>query len=292
MKPIYRVLSVLTVLASQSAAGVNLVPNPSFENFTLCPTSVNQLNPAVAWSSPTQGSPDYFNVCATPSGVGVPANWAGNQPARTGSAYVLVGVAEPALWTDFREYIEVQLSSPLVAGVSYDLSFYVSLADGSDYATSSIGAHFSAGSTGPQPQNTVIGITPQIENPAANIFTDKTGWTPVGGTYLPTGGEDHLTIGNFYDDANTVLVTAPPPSFPFSTGPYSSFYIDDVSVEGVASCCNADIDADGVIGLADFGIVLNLRWPTQRPSSSRWGRLADRSRAWSRATPRAARSTR
>ena len=47
MKPIYRMLCVLTLLASQSAAGVNLVQNPSFETFTLCPTLADQLNYAV-----------------------------------------------------------------------------------------------------------------------------------------------------------------------------------------------------------------------------------------------------
>jgi hypothetical protein len=87
---IRKILCGLAVLASLPASAVNLVPNPSFETYTQCPTDglFSPISFAPPWSSPTLASPDYFNACSGPlSGMGVPVNIAGNQSARTGSAY-------------------------------------------------------------------------------------------------------------------------------------------------------------------------------------------------------------
>jgi len=80
----------------------------------------------------------------------------------------------------------------------------------------------------------VLGIVPQIVNPAGNFITDKTGWSLVTGTYIALGGEDHLVIGNFADDTATTPVTGLGGFYP---GAY--YYIDDVSVVRVAAGCAA-----------------------------------------------------
>ncbi len=43
-------------------AAQNLVKNPSFEEFANCPKALGNLaNDVLHWSTPTEGSTDYFN---------------------------------------------------------------------------------------------------------------------------------------------------------------------------------------------------------------------------------------
>ena len=72
--------------------------------------------------------------------MGIPSNYFGYQAAHSGNAY-----AGFVLFGAVREYIQAPLLSPLVAGESYRVSFYVSLAEGSFWAIDAIGAHFSNG---------------------------------------------------------------------------------------------------------------------------------------------------
>jgi len=50
----------------------------------------------------------------------------------------------------------------------------------------------------------VINKIPQIDNPVGNLLQDSAGWTQISGYFTAKGGEDHLIIGNFRDDAHTV----------------------------------------------------------------------------------------
>ncbi|MBK9195208.1 MAG: hypothetical protein IPO17_09525 [Flavobacteriales bacterium] len=181
----------------------NLVPNPSFETVTSCPTFASMLNLAAPWYNPTQGTPELYHGCA-PNGdfAGVPLNYSGGfQYARTGVGFAgiytfRVGVPQ------MREYIEVPLLQPLMAGSCYTFSMYVNMPNEFELACDGIGAHFSVG---PVSSNSpfLLAITPQIDHPLGVLITDTVGWTEVSGTYTATGGETHLTIGNFRNDANT-----------------------------------------------------------------------------------------
>ena len=68
------------------------------------------------------------------------------------------------------------------------------------------------------------------------FLTDKVNWMQISGTFVTTGGEDHITIGSFRDDASTNLT---PVNGAWPGGTY--YYIDDVSVEPVIAtdqaCC-------------------------------------------------------
>src|SRR5580698_4984039 len=117
-----------TALHAQFGCMSNLVPNPSFEYSTGCPNDFSQTYLAVPWFQPTAGTPDYYNACANtgtgPGSFGVPDNWAGNLNAHTGEAYM----GEYVFSIDgYREYIEAPLVSPLTAGHTYSVSFYVAL---------------------------------------------------------------------------------------------------------------------------------------------------------------------
>ncbi|MGQ0828228.1 MAG: hypothetical protein ACT4ON_07525 [Bacteroidota bacterium] len=84
----------------------NLVPNPSFEIFSSCP-SANFINYANPWISPTAASPDYYNVCGA-SGFGIPSNTLGYQYPKDGVAYAGLYTFGTVNY-NYREYIQVEL---------------------------------------------------------------------------------------------------------------------------------------------------------------------------------------
>ena len=210
-------------------AATNLVPNPSFENNTGIPTSLDLLILAQPWTM--VNSCDYYHTLATAaSSVSVPGNTFGNQLPRTGLAYGGFIARSPI---PYREYLQIQLSSPLVQGQTYQVSFYVSLAELSKVAVDKIGAFLSTTPAGPVTSAGNLPYVPQIENPTGNYITDKAGWTLITGTYVSmSGGEEYLIIGNFYDNASTTTVTAVGGSLQTVY-----YYIDDVSVTLAALPC-------------------------------------------------------
>lgn len=218
------VVGILALIPKSAAAAPNLVPNPSFEFKTTCPVTLGNIAMATSWSGfSAQDTPDYYHLCATAaSGVGVPSNTFGTESPHSGSAYAGF-IARPS--NPAREYLRTQLTSSLVAGVSYQVSFYVSLSDASQWAIDKLGVYFSVGPAPPS-NGYVLGVAPQVANPSGNYINTKNGWTLFSGTYVAVGGEDHLTIGNFADDAATI----PTPGLGgFYPGAY--YYVDDFSVE-------------------------------------------------------------
>lgn len=233
------IVSGLLLAAASPAGAVNLVLNPSLESYTSCPTAFGQGANAFTWTVPTTGTADYFNACAPPTflSVNVPYTALGYRPARTGVG--MGGLIPYSAAPDYREYLQALLSSPLVAALTYEVKFYVALADTASLAVDRLGAYLSVGPVGPIGSWAPLGFTPQVESPAATYLTDAVNWTLVSGTFVAAGGENHIVIGSFRDDASTL--TAPGPD----TWPGGAYYfLDDVSVELVQptdqACCTPD----------------------------------------------------
>lgn len=96
-------------------SGQNLVPNGSFEQYTLCPSNSGQVLLADGWSIISQ-SPDYFNRCNSNDSVDVPHNIAGYQEPFHGDAYMGVATYHQGIPT-YRECIQRPLAAPLTPGV-------------------------------------------------------------------------------------------------------------------------------------------------------------------------------
>lgn len=224
------------LLAANAAHAVNLVPNPGFETYTSCPTSFSQVNLAAPWDTPNTGTSDFLDACApnTFPSVNVPANQQGFQTAHTGVGYA--GLIPYSAAANYREYVTAPLLSPLALGTPYVISFYGSLADSSSLAIDRLGAYLSVGPVGPVNNYAALPYLPQVESPANVPLTNASGWTLISGTFVAAGGEDHITLGSFHDDASTSLVPGP------GTWPGGAYYyLDDVSVEQVLptlqACC-------------------------------------------------------
>ncbi|HMW11500.1 MAG TPA: hypothetical protein PJ987_13770, partial [Bacteroidia bacterium] len=199
----------LCLISSVKATSQNLVLNPSFEDTITCPIGTWAMQ-CRYWYSASGGSPDYFSeqpdiFCGTSY---VPQSGGGYQYARTGIAYVGLGVYTKHVSPNHinrREYVGGELSDTLKQGHEYCVSFYVSVAEEFKYVVDGIGLYLSVDSAVDYTINTNLSFMPQISNPAGNIIYDTLNWVQISGTYIANGGEKYLTIGNFKDDANTAI---------------------------------------------------------------------------------------
>lgn len=204
----------------------NLVPNPSFEDTVMCPTGLGDFS-VIGWSNPTLASPDYFNYCNI-GNVGVPQNVFGYQNARTGNAYVGFHTSDFSS-TDYREYVQCQLTSIFEAGKNYEVSFYVSKTDSSTKACDNIGVYLSSTAINSS-NNQNLPYTPQVVSPPNNPIIDVVEWIQIIDTVTAIGGEQFLTIGVFTNNTNTNWI--------ITSGGWESeahYYIDDVSVKQIAT---------------------------------------------------------
>ncbi len=210
---------------SYNVKGQNLVPNGDFEQLISCPTSINELTLAVSWINPaTNSTPDYFHLCGTGL-AGVPNNFFGSQLPHSGGGYAgLIHYYPPSITPDYREYAEVQLTSPLQQNECYRFEMYVSMGENGGYSTDDIAVYFSDTLIANLPYYTNLPFTPQINN-TNGIISDTANWILVSGNYQATGGENYLLIGNYKNDLNTTLV---PNGFGSLNQAY--YYIDDVSL--------------------------------------------------------------
>ena len=228
-------------------AQINLVPNSGFENHTACPLAWSEFYKCTSWFSPARipaggfpfplATPDYFNACSSPATMGVPTHLCGYlNDHSTGQAYAgLITSGDTTITTTnrWREYIEVRLKRPLIAGRTYYYEMYIAFEDSSG-AISDIGALITDTLTY-QNYTRAIPIAP---SPTATIIRDNGlaslsggNWVRISDTITGRCGQKYLTIGRFahrifsdmLGDIDTLGVCTP-------IGQYAYFYIDDVEI--------------------------------------------------------------
>lgn len=218
----------------------NLVPNPSFEDMISCPHYGNQLDLAVGWHV-CRESPDYYNECdSLPGNVSVPSNFCGYQYAFQGNAYVGF-IAFGMNGFNVREYFTCQLINPLMTGKKYNVRFYLNLSGGLSkrMACNKIGLLFS---TVNYDLNTPAPIGNYSQFYTDSIITDTLNWTLVEGSFIANSAYHYMTVGNFFNDANTDTVHID--GIPST---YAYYFIDSISVtEDVTSSVN-ELNANGFI---------------------------------------------
>ena len=183
----------------------NLISNPGFEIYSVCPEQYGQLERADGWFSPTGASPDFLNACSTGNegDVSVPTNFFGYQQARTGNGYAssVYGLQQE----NYREYLSTGLNQPLISGECYLMEFYINLGDYSDYRPDKIAVLFTDTALNYFIASNISDITPQLIVATANP-PDTANWVKVFGQYEAAGGEQFVTIGNFQTDEVVNLV--------------------------------------------------------------------------------------
>ncbi len=237
--------------AMSQSTGKNLISNPSFEKHRRCPDKIDPvgvLKIVNAWFQPTYGSADYYNVCGERECF-VPNNKLGFQQARTGEAYCGIYCSKD----NYREYLQTQLKRPLKRGQKYRLSFFVSLSEYSTGAVATIGGlltseriHDTTRSilmkkevfriTPRISQITSVYYEPQVVNAVDRVLLETEAWMEVRGEFVAEGGEEYLTIGNFFSAANSGIVDDSARLAYILPGSY--YYVDDVELYCLS--CNDD----------------------------------------------------
>ena len=236
----------------------NLVPNNGFETNDGTPTGYGQWYHATGWSDVNDypafmwpyASPDYLHNTGA-GGADLPVCTFGTVTPYAGNA-VMGFITWLQSTPEFREYISITLSSPMIVGTPYNVSFWITNGSASwynGYSSNRISARFSVGHL-TQANHEPIGGTPQCEL-VTNLWT--TTWQYVSFVYTPDAAYDQITIGNFYNDASTSHTYH---VASMSAGSY--YFIDEVVVEPVTPLpiellsFNAEQQSSGV----------NLYWST------------------------------
>ena len=215
------------------AQSQNLVPNPSFENLNNIPCLYvdpysNFSYYIQDWTTPTYGTNDVYTTLSPTSCFASPfsthSDAQGKQAPRTGNN--MCGITTYSGGLDYREYIQVKLSSTLIIGEQYYAEMYVSGAE-YGYLCNNIGMHFSNKEFTPieTGHDRVLQVTPQIKN--IEIITGTDSWVKISGRFTATTAVEYLIIGNFNNDNNTSVITNN------SDTRSSYYYIDDVLVKPV-----------------------------------------------------------
>ncbi|MBL7895292.1 MAG: T9SS type A sorting domain-containing protein [Bacteroidia bacterium] len=207
-------------------AQTNLVPNPSFEIYSICPNTSYQLHYASGWSS-VRNTPDYFNSCSSQgSGFSTPNTVIGFQYAASGGAYAGFYSYFPSSGQP-RECLGTVLASPLIIGTKYFVNFKVNLCQIdsislNNCATDHIGALFSTNQYG---FSTPVPINNFAQVYSNSIVSDTANWTTIKGSFVADSAYQYLSIGNFFDDLSTNK------TYFFSSSTYSAYYfVDDICV--------------------------------------------------------------
>ncbi|MFN0254974.1 hypothetical protein [Pedobacter ureilyticus] len=217
-----------------SANAQNLISNAGFETYTQLPTLNGQLPRATGWLNslgPTAGSPDYWNTLGTVNISSKIGPYSG-----TGYAGTFLEAFDSATTnlTDYKEYMTVQLSSPLQAGKTYRISFYTAHMYGTapsnitfssmtfdDLPSSEqgyLGVVFSAAA--PVAANTVGNTNPRwtslrndfgvgrvlIPSTNTNVYgaASRNAWVKVDLLYTATGTEQYMTVGQLRPGATSL----------------------------------------------------------------------------------------
>ncbi|MBI1289207.1 MAG: T9SS type A sorting domain-containing protein [Flavobacteriales bacterium] len=222
------------------AQNVEVISNGSFEILDSlqspdpqCPGSGGEISISLGWST-AKGSVDYYNACSNSiyPDYGTPNNRLGFQLPRTGNAYASLLCYIDA-WTNEREYLWGELSSPLIANQKYYLEYYVNLSDSSNFAISNFGAHVSVNDTRYLSSGGFLNLESSIHFDTTSAIKDTDGWTKISGTFIAEGGEQYLTLSTFGLDSDDPHIERVANNNP-DKWDEAMYLIDDVSLTPVS----------------------------------------------------------
>lgn len=235
----------------------NIVPNPSFENYSAPPigwfyTGRHFTNVVKYWSAATAASPDIFGPR-----VRVPLHWQekdfGAQQPQSGESMVGITVygceeGKPHC----REYLQIQLHEPLVVGQNYYAEFWTSHLPRS-LQINNLGMHFSTSRIERQTDE-LLHFTPQIKAEEVIVACDMN-WVKIAGRFVAETEANYLIIGNFSADSLTQVRRECADHFK-----YAYYYIDDVLVKKEEPVLPVPLKEDDLsrVELAE-GKVITLR---------------------------------
>lgn len=210
-----------------SSAQMNLVPNPSFEDYLLCPNNWDQVNYANGWTG--YGSPDYYTACGS-LGFSTPKSTVGFQNAASGDSYC--GLILYSNIAGVNESIGTTLSQQLIQGNTYYVTYKLVLKYHNPWsiccANNKSGLLF-----------TTIPFSQANPPPKSNysqffsdtIVSDTTIWTTIRGSFIADSSYQYVYFGNFFDNSfiDSVVIN--------SGNNYSYYLVDDICLSTDSLYC-------------------------------------------------------
>ncbi len=226
------ILTIAVVILSLALRSQNLVQNGSFEDKTFCPSNYNLQSLTVIknWEQLNEGTPDYFNTCA--SKVGIPENMFGNQPTFQGEGYAGMAVYSPGK-RNYREYLNSKLTRPLSAGEMVCIEMRISPADYCRYVVDGFGLLLSKNKP-TQERMYCVNEKPTLQNPRLNMLDENDTWLLVSDIYVAKGGEQYVTIGNFNQDRDMKILHRTAEMGAKENNTWAYIYVDEVVVKPVS----------------------------------------------------------
>jgi outer membrane protein OmpA-like peptidoglycan-associated protein len=230
---------VATLQKEPQSDPINIVPNPGFEELSILPIgwfykgddfTILSKN----WSSPTEASPDLYGPKIT-----IPLSWKqkgfGKYPAHSGNykaGITMYGCDEGK--PHCREYLQVNLTEPLVPKQAYHVQFWISsLEQGMN--VNNLGLTFS-------PQRLQVKTDRVLRRKALVcvkdiINTKAPEWQKVEMDFTAERPDKFLIIGNFFPDDSTLCSKESEETYPFAY-----YYIDDILIHKRAPIIEGEED--------------------------------------------------
>ena len=225
-----------TLLLSFTSWGQNLVPNPSFEEYSECPNEPAQTYFLNHWSI-NINTADYFNKCSSSEYVSIPFNSFGYQFPKDTNCNAYVGFwAFRSVSLGYQEYIGTKLKEPLIEGERYFISFNIILANDfptNNCAVNKLGVLFTNYNYG----NCIINYPDLMTNNFAHFYSeeiinDATNWISLKGSFIADSSYQYVLIGKFFNNENTSIICNES-----SHSDRSYYYLDDVCVSTDSAYC-------------------------------------------------------
>jgi gliding motility-associated-like protein len=228
---------ILLLTCAVNVNGQNLVPNPGFEHYKHlpCEQGLYFMEALLTdWIQPIPTTPDYWNSLAEPDCLLNPIIV--DDSARSGNGMIGIVTAsfEAGAKSEYKEYLEVKLSSRLKKGSFYNVEFYTKsrIKNPNPYPS----AMFEANNLGAAFSDSLIHI-PEGANSPDHLFLKpvvktqeviSSEWKMVGSCVTARSNAEYLLIGNFSSIDSTRLVQLTYDNEDYS---YTYYFIDDVVVE-------------------------------------------------------------
>ena len=200
----------------------NLIYNGGFELYKNCPNGYSEIEKALGWKMPSEGTSDYFNSCSKSNISSVPKNIGGYSLPYEGNAYAGFGIFLDRGIS--YEFIQTKLNTNLNNNQKYCISFFLKLANSSNYKFDEFSILLSKDSIKVN-QKEFYDKSIEEKNNFRTYklpLSQKSEWTKVCVIIIPKVEEQFLTIGfnkiKETDKLNRLIKKE------------SYYYIDDVSL--------------------------------------------------------------
>ena len=235
---------------------VSLIPNPSFEDRTCCPSTRGQMNCAVDWIQASEPTTDYLHSCGWMGWDDLPVPL----PLPHGDA--VVGFRNGRFGTNstnpnWKEYAGACLLAPLRAGISYKFQFYIGFTNSQNSPPTNIVFY---GST--NCNNLPFGVG----NAELGCPTNTTGWKRMGSIAIAGTNEWQLREINVTPSEDIYAMAIGPDCIEISGRTTSTYYFFDNLVLAEQSAFELEIVASDQLCAPDLTLnvpkydTLNYQW--------------------------------